>query len=36
MVVSYTREQPLKALLMAAAAGAVLMAIVSLTGRSRD
>ena len=32
--VSYTKEEPVKALLMAAAAGAVLMAILSLMGRT--
>jgi ElaB/YqjD/DUF883 family membrane-anchored ribosome-binding protein len=33
-VVQYTRQEPIKALLAAAAAGAVLMALLSLMGRS--
>ena len=34
--VNYVRDEPVKAMLIAAAAGAALMAIVSLLGRSRD
>lgn len=33
-VVQYTRQEPVKALLAAAAAGAALMAVLSLLGRS--
>lgn len=34
--VNYIREEPIKAVLMAAATGAALMALVSLVARSRD
>lgn len=34
--VNYIREEPVKAVLMAAATGAALMALVSLVARSRD
>lgn len=34
--VSYVKDEPVKALLIAAAAGAAVMALISLLGRSRD
>ena len=36
MTVAYVKDEPIKAMLIAAATGAVLMGIVSMLGRSRD
>jgi ElaB/YqjD/DUF883 family membrane-anchored ribosome-binding protein len=36
MTVAYVKDEPLKAMLIAAATGALLMGIISLLGRSRD
>lgn len=36
VTVGYIRDEPLKAMLIAAAAGAALMALLSLMGRARD
>ncbi len=36
MAVAYARDEPMKALLVAAATGALLMGLVSLMGRSGD
>ena len=36
MAVGYTKDEPVKAMLIAAAAGALLMALVPLMARSRD
>jgi ElaB/YqjD/DUF883 family membrane-anchored ribosome-binding protein len=36
MTVAYVKDEPIKAMLIAAATGAMLMGIISLLGRSRD
>lgn len=36
MTVAYVKDEPIKAMLIAAATGALLMGIVSMLGRSRD
>ena len=36
MAVAYTKDEPIKALLIAAASGALLMGLVSMMARSRD
>jgi ElaB/YqjD/DUF883 family membrane-anchored ribosome-binding protein len=36
MTVAYVKDEPIKAMLIAAATGAVLMGIISMLGRSRD
>jgi ElaB/YqjD/DUF883 family membrane-anchored ribosome-binding protein len=36
MTVAYVKDEPVKAMLIAAATGAVLMALISMMGRSRD
>jgi ElaB/YqjD/DUF883 family membrane-anchored ribosome-binding protein len=36
MTVSYVKDEPIKAMLIAAATGALLMGIISMLGRSRD
>jgi ElaB/YqjD/DUF883 family membrane-anchored ribosome-binding protein len=36
LTVSYVKDEPIKAMLIAAATGALLMGIVSMLGRSRD
>jgi len=36
MTVAYVKDEPIKAMLIAAATGALLMGIISLLGRSRD
>ncbi|MDQ2734673.1 MAG: hypothetical protein M3Y55_06715, partial [Pseudomonadota bacterium] len=36
MAVAYAKDEPLKAMLIAAAAGALLMGVLSMMGRSRD
>jgi ElaB/YqjD/DUF883 family membrane-anchored ribosome-binding protein len=36
LAIDYAKEEPIKALLMAAAAGALMMGLVSLMARSRD
>ena len=36
MTVACVKDEPIKAMLIAAATGAVLMGIVSMLGRSRD
>ena len=36
MTVAYVKDEPIKAMLIAAATGALLMGIISMLGRSRD
>ena len=36
MTVAYVKDEPIKAMLIAAATGAVLMGLISMLGRSRD
>ena len=36
MTVAYVKDEPIKAMLIAAATGALLMGLISLLGRSRD
>ncbi len=36
MTVAYVKDEPIKAMLIAAATGALLMGIISMMGRSRD
>lgn len=36
MIVAYVKDEPIKAMLIAAATGALLMGIISLISRSRD
>ena len=36
MAVGYTKDEPIKAMLIAAAAGAFLMGLISMRARSRD
>jgi len=36
MTVAYVNDEPIKAMLIAAATGALLMGIISMLGRSRD
>jgi ElaB/YqjD/DUF883 family membrane-anchored ribosome-binding protein len=36
MTVAYVKDEPVKAMLIAAATGAVLMGLISMMGRSRD